>query len=278
MEPRKRASTTGAGYTPLNLALLGLLSAALVLFLSPIQAQPVDPTGIVQSFLPQEAQLRTVESADLDGDQTPEIVASYKLPSEQVIIVLQQKDGHWEKVWEQKGPEEFTLSVNVADLTGDGRPELLLDWVTGYMSAGNDLDVYGWRDGTMKKFASIGYHKLEWLPPKQGKSALAVWQKDTGLAFIVKTLRLGKHGWVNVDEQYPEYFREVVVPYDQSLVKQMPGVLAWYYLAEAQVKARLPQEALASIEKGLSINAYYPETYKFEQLKEQALLQLENDR
>ncbi|HXG21295.1 MAG TPA: FG-GAP-like repeat-containing protein [Methylomirabilota bacterium] len=278
MEPLKRSSTTGAGYTPLNLAFLGLLSAAFGLFTSPIQAQPVDPAGIVQSFLPQEVELRTVESADLNGDQTPEIVASYQLPPEQVIIVLQQKDGHWEKVWEQKGPEEFTLSVNVVDLTGDGRPELLLDWITSYMSGGNDLDVYGWRDDTLKKLASIGYHKLDWLPPKQGKRALAVWQKDTGLAFIVKTLRLGEHGWVNADEEYAEYFREAVMPYYQQEVKARPGArYNWYYLAEAQMKAQMPQEALQSIEKGLSLNLTYPETFEFEQLKEQALQQLKND-
>jgi bla regulator protein BlaR1 len=82
---------------------------------------------------------------------------------------------------------------------------------------------------------------------------------------------------VNADDQYAEYFREVVVPYDQQLVEQMPGArFAWYYLAEAQVKARMPQEALQSIEQGLSLNIDYPSTYEFEQLKEQALLQLEN--
>jgi bla regulator protein BlaR1 len=169
------------------------------------------------------------------------------------------------------------LTVDVVDLTGDGQPELLFDWITGYMSAGNDLDVYGWRDGTMKKLATIGYHQLDWLPPKQGKRGLAVWEKDIGMAFMVKTLRLEEQGWVNADEQYAEYFREVVVPYDRQLVEQMPGArFAWYYLAEAQVKAQMPREALQSIEQGLSLDVDYPETSKFEQLKEQAQLQLKH--
>jgi len=281
-ETRKRVFLTGAGHPPLHLALLGLLIAAFVLFSSLVNAQSVDPTGIIQSFLPQGAQLRAVKSADLNGDQIPEIIASYKVESLQYnevgVIVLQQKDGRWEKVWEQKGPGEFTLTVDVVDLTGDGQPELLLDWITGYMSAGNDLDVYGWKDGAVRKLASIGYHQLDWLPSKQGRRALAVWQKDRGLAFIVKTLRLEEQGWVNVDDQYPEYFRDVVVPYYQP-EKGVPSArYNWYYLAEAQVKARMPQEALQSIEQGLAIKGdpEYPETSRFEQLREQALLQLGN--
>ncbi|HKA56717.1 MAG TPA: hypothetical protein VKJ47_23990 [Candidatus Binatia bacterium] len=158
---------------------------------------------------------------------------------------------------------------------GDGLPEVLTHRIIG-ASAGNELEVYSWKDDTLEKLASTGYHELAWLPPRQGRRGLAAREKDTGLAFMVKTLHLGERGWVNADEQYPEYFREVVVPYDQSLVEQMPGALAWYYLAEAQVKAKMPQEALASIEKGLSLNLSYPETYRFEQLKEQALLQLEH--
>ncbi len=278
METLKRASPIGTGHTPLNLALLWLLIAAFVLYSSPVNAQSVDPAGIIQPFLPQGAKLLTVKSDDLNGDQIPEITASYKvenLPPEQGVIVLQQKDGHWEKVWDQKGPGEFTLTVGVTDLTGDGHPELLINWITGYMSAGNELEVYGWKEETLQKLASVGYHQLDWLPPKQGKSALAVWQKDTGLAFMVKTLRLEEQGWVNADEQYPEYFREVVVPYDRQQVEATPGArYAWYYLAEAQVKAKMPEEALKSIEQGLSINLTYPETSEFEELKEQALLQL----
>jgi|SRR5262245_45929660 len=278
MATLKRVCLTGADHSSLHLALLRLFSAVLVIFALPLNAQSVDPTGIIQPFLPQGAQLLAVQSADLDGDKLPETIASYKVENlEQGAMVLQQKGGRWEKVWEQKGPGEFTLTVNVVDLTGDGQPELLLDWITGYVSAGNDLDVYGWKDGTVEKLATAGYHKLDWLPPKQGKRALAVWEKDIGMAFMVKTLRLEEHGWVNADDQYAEYFREVVVPYDQQLVEQMPGArFAWYSLAEAQVKAQMPQEALKSIEQGLSLDLYYPGTYEFERLKDKALLQLKN--
>jgi hypothetical protein len=278
MATLKRVFLPEADHPSLYLALLKFLSAVFVLLASSVNAQPVDSTGIIQPFLPQGAQLRALQSADLSGDKIPETVASYKVENlEQGVVVLQQKNGFWEKVWEQKGPEEFTLTVDVVDLTGDGQPELLFDWITGYMSAGNDLDVYGWRDGTMKKLATIGYHQLDWLPPKQGKRGLAVWEKDIGMAFMVKTLRLEEQGWVNADEQYAEYFREVVVPYDRQLVEQMPGArFAWYYLAEAQVKAQMPREALQSIEQGLSLDVDYPETSKFEQLKEQAQLQLKH--
>jgi bla regulator protein BlaR1 len=284
MDTRKRASPPGAGYTPLNLALLGLLSTAVVLFTSLI-AQSMDPVGILHPFLPQEAQLRMVESDDLNGDQIPEFIASYKVESlqhnEVGVIVVQQRDGRWEKLWgsniswgNSALEGSYDLRVEAADLTADGLPEVLIHRLIG-CSAGNELEVYGWRDDTMKKLASVGYHKLDWLPPKQGKTGLAVWQKDIGMAFIVRTLRLGKRGWVNADEEYPEYFRDVVAPYYQQQVKEAPGArYNWYYLAEAQVKAKMPEDALQAIAQGLALNIDYPGTDEFEQLKEQALQQL----
>jgi len=103
MATGKRVFLTRADRASLQLVPLGLLSAAFVLFTAPIHAQSVDPSGVVQSFLPQKAQLRTVESADLNGDQIPEIVASYKIESlpynEVTATVLQRKVGRWEKIW-----------------------------------------------------------------------------------------------------------------------------------------------------------------------------------
>lgn len=285
METLGKVFLTGVGHAPLHLAFLRFLSAAFVLFSSPLNAQPVDPTGIIQPFLPHGAQFRAIQSADLNGDGIPEILASYKVGSLQYnevgSIVLQQKDGRWDKIWgsnmswgNSAVEGSYDLWVEVADLTGDRLPEVLIHRMIG-ASAGNELEVYGWKDGAVKQLATIGYHKLDWLPPKQGKRALAVWQKDIGMAFMVKTLRLEEHGWVNADEQYAGYFRKVVVPYYQQQVKATPGArLSWYYLAEAQVKARKPQAALKSIEKGLSVELAYPGTSGFEQLKEQALLQL----
>ncbi len=106
-------------------------------------------------------------------------------------------------------------------------------------------------------------------------SLLVHMQKDTGLAFLVQTLRLEAQGWVNVDEQYVEYLREVVVPYYQQAVEQMPGArFCWYSLAEAQLKARMPEDALKSIEKGSSIKGQGEdpaETSGFKQLRQKVL-------
>jgi hypothetical protein len=285
MAALKRVFLTEADHPSPHLALVNFLSAVFVLLASSVNAQPVDSTGIIEPFLPQGAQLRTLQSADLSGDGIPELLASYKIESlpynEVGVIVLQQKDGRWDKKWgvnmswgNSALEGSYDLLAEVADLTGDGLSEVLVHRIIG-ASAGNELEVYGWKEETLEKLASTGYHRLDWLPPKQGKRGLGVWEKDIGMACLVKTLRLEEHGWVNADEQYPEYFREVVVPYDQQLVEQMLDArFAWYYLAEAQVKAQMPEEALQSIERGLALDIYYPETFKFEQLKEQAQLQL----
>src|SRR5215510_3430010 len=287
MATLKRVFLLGANPPSRQVALLQFLSAVFVLLASSVYAQPVDSTGIIQPFSPQGAQLRALQSADLNGDGIPETLASYKVESLQYnevgSIVVQQKDGRWDKIWgvnvswgNSAEDGSYDLWGEVADLTGDGLPEVLIHRIVG-ASAGNELEVYGWKEETLEKLASTGYHQLDWLPPTQGKRGLAVWEKDIGMAFMVKTLRLAEHGWVNADDQYAEYFREVVVPYDQQLVEQMPGArFAWYSLAEAQVKAQMPQEALKSIEQGLSLDLYYPGTDEFERLKDKALLQLKN--
>jgi len=206
-----------------------------------------EANSAVQKFLPSGAKLeepknpggaKAIQQQDMDGDGKAELLVTYRVgqnPGELGAILLQKKQNNWEKVWEQKGSLGYALDrASFADITGDGRPELLLGWTMG-ASAGNGLDIFTWQDkekssgggvaldddgnalnevhwqGTMTHIASIGYHKIDIInannqkdtgfiiigeeSPLFGKqAALALWRHDTGEAYSIKVLRWTKVG------------------------------------------------------------------------------------
>ncbi|MCR4430931.1 MAG: tetratricopeptide repeat protein [Tepidanaerobacteraceae bacterium] len=250
-----------------------------------------DIIATAQEYLPPGAKLAAPSGTDTaifekDLDFSPdgksEILVTYKVgdnPPEIGAYVLRQKDGKWQKVWQQQGFGYALDHVGFANLCGDFKPEVLIGGTIG-ASAGNGLDIFSWQDGTLKKIASMGYHKLDvlHLPGKygtekssDGRAQLAVWQKDTGTAMMVDVLRWYEIGLVPAEDLYPEYFPKVVEYYQQQ-IKAMPDALyLWYYLADAQQKAGMPQDALKSVERGLSLKGDYPPEYEFEMVKGKAL-------
>jgi tetratricopeptide (TPR) repeat protein len=247
-----------------------------------------DIVAVAREFLPSGAKLISsgqssgVQKKDIDADGKDEILATYQAGEnahEIGAFLLKKKDGKWRKVWQQQG---FGYDLDYAgfeDITGDGRPEVLIGGVIG-ASAGNGLDIFSWQGDTLKKIAGTGYHRLEvlHLPGKygteksyDGRAQLAVWQKDTGTAMAVDVLRWYEIGLVPAEDLYPEYFPKVVEYYKQQL-KQMPDApFLWYYLADAQQKAGMPEEALKSVEKGLSLKGEYPPDYEFKMVEARAL-------
>jgi len=252
-----------------------------------------DATDIAKKFLPAGAELiepgnpekvGAVRVKDLDGDSQDEILATYKAgenPGEVGAFALKEKQGEWQKAWEQKGLGYALDLVDFADILGDGRPEVLMGGTIG-ASAGNGLSIFQWQGDTLKKIASSGYHKLEILQPEEfpgaygvsDKATLAIWQKDTGTAMMVDVLRWYEIGLMPAEDLYPQYFPKVVEYYQQQL-KEMPDApFLWYYLGDAQQKAGQPENAIKSIEKGLSLKGEYPSEYEFEMVKGKALNQL----
>lgn len=240
--------------------------------------------AIVREFLPPEANQNsselTVTQTDVDADGQKEIITVYEFEKEAPEIgalALKLEGGRWKKVWQEQG-FGYDLDVfEVADITGDGKPEVLIGTTIG-ASAGNGLDIFSWHEGTLKKIATTGYHRLEIIAPeKENKEDskrqvfLAVWQKDTGNAMAVDVLRWEEIGLVPAEDLYPKYFPKVVEYYEEQLKKAPDAPVLWYYLADAQQKAGMPEEALKSVEKGLDLKGDYPPEYKFKIVQAKAL-------
>ncbi|ACV63417.1 TPR repeat-containing protein [Desulfofarcimen acetoxidans DSM 771] len=169
----------------------------------------------VQKFLPSEAKLETpknpsgakaIQQQDMDGDGKPELLATYRVgqsPGKLGAILLQEKEHKWQKVWELNYALAYALDhASFADITGDGRPELLLGWTVDARSLGgvgkhHGVDIFAWQghdtsskgealdkfehwQGILTRIDGIGYEKMEVLAPTDQEdtgqqAALALW-------------------------------------------------------------------------------------------------------
>ncbi|QOR67797.1 hypothetical protein IM538_06585 [Cytobacillus suaedae] len=254
--------------------------------------QGEEKDAIVQSFLPPGASLITpsqptgasaIQSIDINFDGTDEMVVSYKqkgTPGEVGVILLKKKDKDWEIHWRAEGLGYDISYASVADLTGDAMPEILLGWTIG-ASAGNNLDIYQWKENKVEKIAGTAYHKLDVFSKKfdkQDKRArLAVWQKDTGDAYSVDLLIYDNGKLVADPASYPQHFPWVVDYYKDRLTEMPDAAFYWYYRADAHLKSLQYDEALGAIEKGMVLPNGYPTKDKFEELKGKVQMAINKD-
>lgn len=251
--------------------------------------QGEDKNAIVQPFLPPGASLITpsqptgasaIQSIDINFDGIDEMVVSYKhkgTPGEVGVILLTKMDKDWEIHWQAEGLGYDISYASFADLTGDAMPEILIGWTIG-ASAGNNLDVYQWNENNVEKIAGTAYHKLDVFTKENDKQArLAVWQKDTGEAYSVDVLRYDEGKLIADPTSYPQYFPWVVDYYKDRLGEMPEAAFYWYYRADAHLKSLQYDEALGSIERGMTLPNGYPTKDKFEELKGQVLEAMDND-
>lgn len=238
--------------------------------------------NIVKKFLPKNSNIvvtgntKEVDNVfikDLDNDGMSEIITAYKLAGEGEkinILVLKKVGVNWTKALDESGEGYKLESILMEDIDGDGQNEILLSRRLGGTAA--QLSVYRWNNNLLNKISNedVYYTKLDILsiPGKKSK-AIATWMHDTGEAYRVDVLKWDGKTFVPAQNLYDNYFKQSVVPYYEQKVKAMPEArFYWYYLADAQIKAKDKKAALQSIEKGLSLNTGYPSVKEFNKLKE----------
>lgn len=244
--------------------------------------------AIAKRFLPKGSELtipngpigtNSILTSDFNGDGQEEAVVLYqsKEAKNQVgVYVLTKKKGNWEKIYAKKGSGYEISWASVADVTGDGKQELLLGWKVGSL-AGNVLEVYTWEKNNFKLLQKVNYHQLEAIKIKdEPKTRLAVWKKDISDAYEIDLLRWESNKFVADEKNYPSYFPKAVQYFKQRTESVPDASYYWYYLADAHLKANHPELALAAVTKGMEKNMVIPSYEKFAELKDKIEKNLAN--
>lgn len=229
-------------------------------------------TNFVKRYLPPMSEILMLKEPyrtpavimeDIDCDKIPEIIAAYKVQGKCYIIILKNYNNFWYTAANIKG-DGYDINYLAAEpFTNKSCKDLIVGWQIGSIWAKLNL----WK-GTARGLKSIikdeiYYSKIEVedMPGENGKNGkveIALWRHETGEAYNIEIYRWEKGQLTAAKDVYPYYFKKVVNFYKDK-VKEMPeAAFYWYYLADAQFKANMPEEALQSIGKAIELNMSYP--------------------
>lgn len=232
----------------------------------------------VKSFLPKGSALyvpnepvgsSSILEADFNNDGKNERVAFYKsnIRSDQAgALVLEKENQDWKQFMNING-QGFEISWGSAeDITGDGRPELLLGWKIG-VSAGSVLDVYTWKGNRLQKIDQLNFHKVDVLN-ESGQPRLAVWKRKMDDVYDIDVLKWERVAFKSDKDLKKSYYRTVANYYDQRTKEVPDASFYWYYLADAYLKADMPEAAQIALAKGLERKLTSPGWKEFESLQQ----------
>lgn len=252
----------------------------------PKQAKAVDKSqdlvSIAQRNLPKGSKLTVpdgpvgvdpVISVDLDGDAKDEALVFYRstFNDNQVgAFVLKKDTSGWGKIFVINGSGTKINWANAVDVMGDRRKELLLGWQSEG-SVENVLEVYHWENEKLTKLKELTYNEIEAIEfDGEDKTRLAIWKREMADAYKIDLLTWKGYAVVADREYYPSYFQEVITYYQRRISEVPDAAYYWYYLADAHLKANLPEQAIHAIDKGMSLKSVVPTKGYFQSLRIQA--------
>ncbi|WP_152393086.1 WG repeat-containing protein [Paenibacillus guangzhouensis] len=227
---------------------------------------------VVKAHLPPAAELILIDkpsahpaihTVHLTGGTSPEIIAVYRLNQELYLLVLQLINGKWEQVATVKGPGYGVTLLTAAPIVQPDQNNLLVGWQVG--SIWSKLSVYTLTPNGLRDIAPDNLYyshiEVEDMPGPTGKSGtadIALWIHDTGEAYRVVVIKWHDNAFVPAPEVYSYYFPRVVHYYERLTELHPDYPFYWYYLADAQYHAGMPQSALISVRKALNFHSSYP--------------------
>lgn len=231
-------------------------------------ASAKDAAPMVMPLLPAGARLvrpgepdnlPLVQQVDLDGDGTPELLAGYDYGERQVGALVAGRAGDaYRALWQDNDLGYLLDRLEAVDLTGDGRPEVVVGGTIG-ASAGQKLVVLQEESGRLEPVLQGDYQRLEWGDwDREGRREMALWLRDTGPLSFIHIYRWNGQAFVRADHTVPAYFQEKVLPHYQTQLAKFPDLarMLTYALADAANKAGDPRQALEYAAKALATDGY----------------------
>ncbi len=221
---------------------------------------------LAQIFIPANAKLvkparpygsPSILEYDFNQDNQNELIITYQIknklhhsPPQFCAMVLSKQNAEWIKVWETcKQGVELDFS-GLVDMTGDGIKEYLFSRTIG-ASAGSELEVYNWKQDSLKQVTIIPYHRMDFVMGDQ-RIGIAAWMRKLADAYTVDVVSWDGENMVLDDALYAHYYPVI----KQFFKKKISARNAWYYwycLADSQIKANHLTDATMSIEKGMKV-------------------------
>ncbi|MGH4137374.1 tetratricopeptide repeat protein [Clostridium sp.] len=242
------------------------------------QVKKEDISAIAKQFLPNKSKLvdvskiatgKTVIKVDFDNDKKDEIIGFFDIPEsfEKGFVVIKEKDGKWNKIYEYKSQGNNILKSEFIDLYGNGKKTLLFGNLISTL-AGVNYNLFTFNDDEMNKVDLGSWNKMEILNTslendKKG-FVFAGWRVcGPDKSYGIDLIRYDGRKFTYAKDLYPEYFKNVVKYYKDIMAKNSKDVTHWYYLADSQVKANMYNDAINSIKIGIDANNDKNGTFKF---------------
>ncbi|KRU41371.1 WG repeat-containing protein [Clostridium sporogenes] len=241
--------------------------------------------NIINKYLPMGSQIIVEEDnnnepliirADLNGYGLGEIIVAYRWQGENYVMVLERYYNQWCVIDNIKGKGYDISYLKVAPITDNTIDNLIIGWRRG--AIWSELDILQWTPYGFKRVIDEGiyYSKVEVENMKSvkamnGKNEIALWLHDTAEAYKVEVYRWSLGKLVKAEDVYPYYFEKVIDFYKRKVKEEPDFPVYWYYLADAQVKGKMYEDALKSIDKALEIPKAYPSKRELLKLKDYIL-------
>ncbi|MCB2298817.1 tetratricopeptide repeat protein [Clostridium tagluense] len=230
------------------------------------QVKKEDINSIAKQFLPIKSKLvdvskiatgKPVIKVDLDNDKKDEIIGFFDIPEsfEKGFVVIKEKEGKWNKIYEYKGEGNKILKSEIIDINGNGKKTLLFGNLIS-THAGATYSLFTLNDDKINKVDLETWNKMDVVNTslendKKG-FVFAGWSLyGSDKAYLIDLVRFNGEKFTYAKDLYPQYFKGVVKYYKDIMVKDSKDVAHWYFLADSQVKANMYNDALNSIKKGI---------------------------
>ncbi|BDB00919.1 WG repeat-containing protein [Clostridium botulinum] len=241
--------------------------------------------NIINKYLPMGSQIIVEEDnnnepliikANFNGYGLGEIIVAYRWKEENYIMVLERYCNQWGVIDNIRGKGYDISYLKVAPITDNAMDNLIIGWRRG--AIWSELDILQWTPYGFKRVIDEGiyYSKIEVENMKSvkamnGKNEIALWLHDTAEAYKVEIYRWSLGKLVKAEDVYPYYFKKVIDFYKTKLQEEPDLPVYWYYLADAQIKGEMYEDALKSIDKALELPKAYPSKKELIKLRDYIL-------
>ncbi len=223
-----------------------------------------DISSIVANFLPEGATLddlkgsiKPIQTADMDGDGSEEIIALYKIPGglpKMGVLVLKKDTNEWKNIFVEDDLINnigIVTKISLSDVTGDNNPELFIEY-------DNRISICTYINEKIYSTYNSMFtdYRIEDLPGMYGKDNMkeVIVRNSNSTDLDIKVLRWSGISFDYVIYEYPALRKEMKDFYSQLFKSNPKNARALISIADLEIKENNYSKALELIKKATVLN------------------------